>query len=881
MFRLFSPLVAAFVIFTVTTGFAQTIGTGLSEEALRAFVRKNYDPTSVYSYDTARDTMYGAVDLKNGFVTCVYSGLQIAYQKADGDPSTVVFQGGAGINAEHSWPQSFFNEASPMVSDLHHLFPTWVQVNGDRSNHPFAEIDDNQTAFWYYNGTKTANKPGAGVIDLYSEFYNSTFEPREDHKGNLARAMFYFWTVYRDTAAIVNDATDNAAFFNGMKTTLKTWHYADPPDAAEIARTQKIATYQGNVNPFVMDTTLVRRIYFYAGDPEPEPEPDNTARPDSVYAGQIIISQYYEGTSNNKFIEITNIGRQPVNFDNDSLFLCLWANPSGSVAGVAPGASQRLTGTLAAGASQLFRHTSAATPAYAVSGGTVSGVCSFNGNDPVAISRKNNTLAFANRVDFFGNATGAVFAADISYYRKNTVVKANPSWDISEWTSIAYATVDAASAATSPYLGFHDAPSVYVFGGSAGWRLLSLPASTSPAAFLAPLWTQGATGADVSHGTANVLQWNPASASFQAVADLNQPLTRGTGLAVFFFDDADNNGQSDAFPRILGHAKETDASTYPLSLSNAHEGWNLVGNPFSQAIQWNHSGVVKSALSGSYWVWNAAQNAYGVWNGATGTNGQNGIIGAGQAFWVKSSGTSPSLTLGESAKNGERGLYKTTPVEEIRLATGNGTEAVLQFHPEASFFDDDFDAAWQPPLSQVFQAVYLVDGAQHKSVIQALPPLKGTFDVHAEVATTDGSEPELHFRHVPDGYSASIERVAAENAAKISLPVTASALTARKATFIIRLVPKSVDQQDSFSLHVYPTPFNNATMINLAIPHLSRVRMTVVDMTGRVVKVLRNETMQPGIQNIVFDAGGLASGMYLVHVLTEKTTLVKKITLLK
>jgi len=44
---------------------------------------------------------------------------------------------------------------------------------------------------------------------------------------------------------------------------LYTWHIKDPADAAEITRTNMIAVYQDNrPNPFVLDSTLIRRCYF-------------------------------------------------------------------------------------------------------------------------------------------------------------------------------------------------------------------------------------------------------------------------------------------------------------------------------------------------------------------------------------------------------------------------------------------------------------------------------------------------------------------------------------------------------------------------------------------------------------------------------------------
>jgi len=105
-------------------------------------------------------------------------------------------------------------------------------------------------------GIETPVKPVTN-IDLYSEYKTGVFEPREDVKGDIARAMFYFWTIYRDDAVEADPL-----FFDLMKDNLCLWHEEDPVDPFEILRTQRIATYQdGKENPFILDCSLVKRAY--------------------------------------------------------------------------------------------------------------------------------------------------------------------------------------------------------------------------------------------------------------------------------------------------------------------------------------------------------------------------------------------------------------------------------------------------------------------------------------------------------------------------------------------------------------------------------------------------------------------------------------------
>lgn len=160
-----------------------------------------------------------------------------------------------GINAEHVWPQSRGATGSAK-SDLHHLFPARVNVNSTRGNWPFADIPDAETNRWFWKEVQRGSIP-TQFIDEYSEFESGAFEPREARKGDVARAMFYFYTMYRPQA-------DNAApgFFEQQQETLCRWHQLDPPDTVEVARSHAIAaSVQGNDNPFVLDPTLATRSY--------------------------------------------------------------------------------------------------------------------------------------------------------------------------------------------------------------------------------------------------------------------------------------------------------------------------------------------------------------------------------------------------------------------------------------------------------------------------------------------------------------------------------------------------------------------------------------------------------------------------------------------
>ena len=239
---------------------AQAIFPGQSGTQLLNSLVSTYKPTSLLSLSATKDTMYAVIFNQNDSLSCVYTGFTM-YIDPSLDPSQAAFQNGSGINQEHMWPRSKGADGGNPEKDMHHLRPTRVEVNSARSSYDFDEIPDTQTDRWYRNSISTAAPPYQNR-DEYSELDTDgfrRFEPREDYKGNVARAMFYFYTMYKADA----DNSGDPGFFNRQKDVWRSWNAADPVDQEELDRTWDIAGYQsGQPNPFVLDTSLIGRAYF-------------------------------------------------------------------------------------------------------------------------------------------------------------------------------------------------------------------------------------------------------------------------------------------------------------------------------------------------------------------------------------------------------------------------------------------------------------------------------------------------------------------------------------------------------------------------------------------------------------------------------------------
>ena len=141
-------------------------------------------------------------------------------------------EGQYALNVEHTWPQSQGAGVKPMISDIHHLFLTEAEFNSVRSNYPFCDVE---RAEWQAEGSR---------LGFAKDGNQLCFEPPDSHKGNVARAMFYFASRYSKKIG------------SGQENTFRRWHALDPVDAQEILRNDRIEEFQGNRNLFV-DTPML------------------------------------------------------------------------------------------------------------------------------------------------------------------------------------------------------------------------------------------------------------------------------------------------------------------------------------------------------------------------------------------------------------------------------------------------------------------------------------------------------------------------------------------------------------------------------------------------------------------------------------------------
>ncbi len=399
-------------------------------------------------------------------------------------------------NREHLVPQSSFNSASPMKSDIHHVVPSDGRVNGYRGSYPFGNV--NTPSWTSLNGSKRGTSAMSG--------YNGTvFEPIDEFKGDIARAVLYFAVRYEDTidgytSFDMFNGTNDEVFYPWAIAVLLDWHTnVDPVDQRERNRNVAAYAFQNNANPFVDHPEYASMIWNPVTDNEAPTAATNlvasnptgnsvvlnwTAGTDNIAvtsydvykdgsittsssntsitvtglapnteycftvyskdgsqntspvsnescmttlegntsSNDLFISEYVEGLSYNKAIEIANFTGSSINLSNYSI--ARDRNGSGEFNPALP-----LTGTLESGNVHVIANTQAYQETLDRSNQTSdTDAISFNGNDPVGLF-KNGVL-----IDFFGEIGGADDFKNKTFRRKAAVNEPTTTFNLAgEW----------------------------------------------------------------------------------------------------------------------------------------------------------------------------------------------------------------------------------------------------------------------------------------------------------------------------------------------------------------------------------------------------------------------------------------------------------------
>lgn len=290
-----------------------------------------YDDNGKKGYQKQTDRYYENGSPVSGYIYEFYSGVKWPDEWDANAGST-----NGGYNREHVWCQSKSTGLWGTTgggADMHHIRPSETRLNSARGNNPFGEVPNRES---YKTYAKFGNDPTYALGGYVS---GGTFEPLDNKKGDVARIVLYLYLHYNsysvsslfDGYASTNGNNGSSSYFattlmpltnitannteeDALKMLLR-WNSSDPVDDIERRRNDKVATYQGNRNPFIDNSDYANLIWG-----------DNPIDPSSPVVNKVTInpSSLQLDLNNNKtatleaIVDVSNGASNGVNWESSN-----------------------------------------------------------------------------------------------------------------------------------------------------------------------------------------------------------------------------------------------------------------------------------------------------------------------------------------------------------------------------------------------------------------------------------------------------------------------------------------------------------------------------------------------------------------------------------
>lgn len=193
-------------------------------------------------------------------IVLLYTGKVVPVDSANRGPG-----GHDTWEREHVWPKSrgFKRPTQDGYTDLHHLRPADRNINNAHSN------------LGYNVGGEVIldkSEDGASVpTTARKDKQQSSFEPPDRAKGQVARMLFYMAVRYEDIDNTPDEKMEDLQLIHGNKITnegkigdlctLLEWHHTFGPTDFERRRNDRVESIQGNRNPFIDEPGWAQLIW--------------------------------------------------------------------------------------------------------------------------------------------------------------------------------------------------------------------------------------------------------------------------------------------------------------------------------------------------------------------------------------------------------------------------------------------------------------------------------------------------------------------------------------------------------------------------------------------------------------------------------------------
>jgi hypothetical protein len=264
------------------------------------------------------------------------------------------------------------------------------------------------------------------------------------------------------------------------------------------------------------------------------------------------------------------------------------------------------------------------------------------------------------------------------------------------------------------------------------WRFISSPVSDATLLELNDdCWTAGFAGSTYpSSSFVSVYFYDEtlsgtADIGYQAPTSISQSLQPGVGFMVYV--------DSTSLVEVLDFTGTPNMGTIEVPVTytltdTVSDGWNLVGNPYPSAINWDDSSLVKTGIYNAVYIWNPTAGVYSSYVDGIGANGGSPIVSAGRSFYVATYDTTAQLIFSENNKTSASTQFLKSGQAPVYFSMGminsyGEDEAIIRSNEAATDgFDGAFDAMkmWSPNWN--LPAIYTMDTEDVYYSINQLAP---------------------------------------------------------------------------------------------------------------------------------------------------------------
>ncbi len=336
----------------------------------------------------------------------------------------------------------------------------------------------------------------------------------------------------------------------------------------------------------------------------------------------------------------------------------------------------------------------------------------------------------------------------------------------------------------------------------------------------------------------------------------------------------------------------SNAITHTSNGVPSADGWNLVGNPYPSAIQWNNgAGWSKTNIDPTVWVWDVVGRVWHSYNANTSVGDlTNGIIASGQGFWVFApTPGSASITINEQAKSvaGSGSYYRESKplFATLKMSLnhkGATDNAFLVINENATpNFDVGFDA-YKLELGIEQLGVSFQDETGSKLAHYAINRTQDLGDVPISIyAETEGEfsvsfSNENEFQdyeryYLIDSYLGVTSKISDEPYQFVMTSSNAS----RYNRFYLSVKPqKYQDNEFSMKLTCYPNPTSDKLTLEMNSDEVKTI--VLIDEMGRVLNNVSFRS-QKGITHATVELNSYRGGIYFVKVFTAEKIFIEKV----